>query len=32
MRIDSTNNTSTVVQFRAPAEPETLDGLAQSEM
>ncbi|MGD8594416.1 MAG: DUF5335 family protein [Gammaproteobacteria bacterium] len=32
MRIDSANNTSTVVQFRAAAEPENLDGLAKSEL
>jgi hypothetical protein len=31
MRIDSSNATSTIVQFRAPANPDQLDGLAESE-
>jgi hypothetical protein len=32
MRIDSINNSTTVLQFRAAAEPEELDGLAGSEL
>ena len=31
VRIDSANATSTIVQFRAAAGPEQLDGLAKSE-
>jgi hypothetical protein len=30
-RVDSGNGMSTLIEFRVPAQPETLDGLAQSE-
>ena len=32
LRIDSRNATTTLVQFRAAAEPQALDGLAESEL
>jgi hypothetical protein len=32
LRIDSADSASTVVQFRAPANPGQLDGLAQSDI
>lgn len=32
MRIDSTNNTTTILQFRTAAQPGELDGLAPSEL
>jgi hypothetical protein len=32
LRVDSGNGTSTLIEFRTPAEPETLDGLAESEI
>jgi hypothetical protein len=32
MRIVSSNNTSTVLQFRAPAAPQELDGIGPSEL
>jgi hypothetical protein len=32
MRIDSTDNTSTEVQFRTPAEPGGMEGLTQPEL
>ncbi|MCG6970046.1 MAG: DUF5335 family protein [Gammaproteobacteria bacterium] len=32
MRIDSSNRTSTVVQFRVAAKPDDLDGLTPTEM
>jgi hypothetical protein len=32
MRIDSTNNTSTMLQFRVPATPQDLDGISRSEL
>lgn len=31
MRIDSRNGTTTLIEFRTTAEPESLDGLADSE-
>jgi hypothetical protein len=31
LRIDCANGTTTLIEFRTPAEPETLDGLAESE-
>jgi hypothetical protein len=32
MRIDSTNNTCTMLQFRVPATPQELDGISRSEL
>ena len=31
LRVDSGNGTTTLIEFRAAARPETLDGLAESE-
>jgi hypothetical protein len=31
LRVDSGNGTTTLIEFRAAAQPETLDGLAESE-